>query len=102
MGALLYLEPERGFEPANLPITNRLRYPCATRARITSSPRSKQHEKELAPLARVSMSGQKERVKIMTRAESHFSRFRPLEKHTLALGRYASRNLSSAARWVMR
>ena len=27
------LEPERGFEPANLPITNRLRCHCATRAR---------------------------------------------------------------------
>lgn len=25
-------KPERGFEPANLPITSRLRYPCATRA----------------------------------------------------------------------
>src|SRR5438477_13178905 len=27
------LEPERGFEPTNLPITNRLRCHCATRAR---------------------------------------------------------------------
>ena len=27
------MEPERGFEPANLPITNRLRCRCATRAR---------------------------------------------------------------------
>ena len=26
------LEPERGLEPTNLPITNRLRYHCATRA----------------------------------------------------------------------
>ncbi len=25
-------QPERGFEPTNLPITNRLRYHCATRA----------------------------------------------------------------------
>ena len=31
-GIHVMLEPERGFEPANLPITNRLRYPCATRA----------------------------------------------------------------------
>ncbi len=30
------LEPEGGFEPTNLPITSRLRYHCATRARFPS------------------------------------------------------------------
>lgn len=30
------MEPERGFEPANLPITSRLRYHCATRARTAA------------------------------------------------------------------
>ncbi len=35
------VEPQGGFEPANLPITNRLRYHCATEARKISKQKSR-------------------------------------------------------------
>src|SRR5229473_722523 len=38
----VWVEPERGFEPANLPITNRLRCHCATRAGARPDAREKQ------------------------------------------------------------